>query len=85
MQAIIFRLKELGIISEHTNRKINILFNTYGFRKKEPVEIKPEESKQLIKLVHKLEIDQIISLNKACELLGVTQNEYYNQDNSYGY
>ena len=85
MQAIIYRLKELGIISDYTNRRINILFNTYGFRKKEPVEIKPEESRQFIKLVHKLEVDQIISLNKACELLGVSQNDYYNQDNSYGY
>lgn len=85
MQAIIFRLRELNIISEHTNRRINIFFNTYGFRKKEPIEIEPEESKQLIKLVHKLEVNQIITLNKACELLGVTQDEYYNQDISYGY
>ena len=85
MQAIIYRLKELDIISDYTNRRINILFNKYGFRKKEPVEIKPEESMQYIKLVHKLEVNQIISLNKACELLGVSQNDYYNQDNSYGY
>lgn len=85
MQAIIYRLRELNIISDYTNRRINILFNTYGFRKKEPVEIQLEESNQLIKLVHKLEVDQIISINKACELLGVTQDEYYNQDNSYGY
>lgn len=85
MQAIIFRLKELNIISEYTNRRINILLNTYGFRKKEPIEIEPEESKQLIKLVHKLEINQIISLSKACELLGISANEYYSQDNSYRY
>ena len=35
------------------------------------------------KIVHKLEVDEIISLNKACELLGVTVDEYKNEDYNY--
>lgn len=56
-----------------------------GFRKHEPVEITPEESCQYKKLVHKLEVDNIISLNRACELLGISVDEYNTEDNNYRY
>ena len=85
MQAIVYRLKELNIISDYLYRKINISFNSMGIRKKEPIEIKMEISYQYKKLVHKLEVDNIISLNKACELLGVSPDEYNSQDNNYRY
>lgn len=83
LQAILYRLKELGIISDYLYRTINISFSSMGIRKKEPIEIIPEESFQFIKLVHKLENNNIISLNKACELLGLSVDEYHKEDNNY--
>ena len=85
MSSIVYRLKELNIISEYLYRKINISFNQMGIKKVEPISILPEESCQYKKLVHKLEVNNIISLNRACELLGVSINEYNTQDNNYRY
>ena len=39
-----------------------------------PIEL--EVSYQIKRLVYKLEFSDIISLNKACELLGITHQEY---------
>ncbi len=85
MAAILYRLKELGIISEYLYKNINISFSKKGYKKHEPNPIEAEKSYQFKKLVHKLEVDNIISLNKACELLGLTINEYNREDNNYGY
>lgn len=79
--SIVYRLRELGIISDYLNRSLNITINANGMRKKEPIDIKVEESNQFKKLVHRLEVDNIISINKACELLGVSIEEYNLQDN----
>lgn len=78
--SIIYRLKELNIISEYTFKKLNAIYTKLGFKKCEPNNIEPEKSYQFNKIVHKLETDDVISLNKACELLGVTINEY-NEEN----
>ena len=51
--------------------------------KNDPNPIQPETSYHFRKLVYKLEADEIISLSKACELLGVTVDEYNNEDNNY--
>ncbi len=85
MAATIYRLKELNIISEYLYKKINISFSSKGYKKHEPDPIEPEKSYQFKRLVHKLEVDNIISLNKACELLGITINEYNEEDNNYRY
>ncbi len=85
MAATIYRLRELSIISEYLFKKINISFSSKGYKKNEPYPIEPEKSYQFKRLVHKLEVDNIISLNKACELLGVTINDYNNEDNNYRY
>ena len=85
MAAIVYRLKELGIIKEHLFKKINISFSANGLKKHEPYPIDPEESYQLNRIVHKLEVDKIISLNRACELLDITLDEYNNEDNNYRY
>ncbi len=45
--------------------------------------IPPEISFQFKKIVYKLEADEIISVNKACELLGFTIDEYNSEDNNY--
>lgn len=85
MAAIVYRLKELNIISEYLFKKINISLSSKGYKKHEPYPIDPEKSYQFKRLVHKLEVDNIISLNRACELLGITVDEYNNEDNNYRY
>lgn len=85
MAAILYRLKELNIISEYLYKKINISFSSKGYKKHEPDPIEQEKSYQFKRLVHKLEVNNIISLNKACELLGITINEYNDEDNNYRY
>lgn len=76
MSAIIYRLRELNVINEYLYKKINITFNKNGIKRNEPININPEESYQYKKLVHRLEIDNIITINKACSLLDITTNEY---------
>lgn len=85
MAATVYRLKELNIISEYLFKKINISFSSKGYKKHEPYPIDSEKSYQFKRLVHKLEVDNIISLNKACELLGMTIDDYNNEDNNYRY
>lgn len=80
--AIIYRLKDLGIISEYLYKRLSIFLNE-RISKNDPNPIKTEKSYQFKKIVYKLEADGIISINKACELLGVTVNEYNNEDNNY--
>lgn len=80
--AIVYRLKDLNIISEYLYKKLSI-FLSQRIGKNDPKPIQPEISYQFKKIVYKLEADEIISLNKACELLGVTVDEYNNEDNNY--
>ncbi len=80
--AIVYRLKDLNIITEYLYKKLSI-FLSQKIGKNDPKPIQPEISYQFKKIVYKLEADEIISLNKACELLGVTVDEYNNEDNNY--
>lgn len=80
--AIVYRLKDLSIISEYLYKKLSI-FLSQRIGKNDPKPIQPETSFQFKKIVYKLEADEIISVNKACELLGVTVDEYSNEDNNY--
>lgn len=80
--AIAYRLKDLKIISEYFYKNLSIFLNK-KIGKNDPNPIQPETSYHFRKLVYKLEADEIISLSKACELLGVTVDEYNNEDNNY--
>lgn len=80
--AIIYRLKDLNIISEYLYKKLSI-FLSQRIGKNDPKPIQPEISYQFKKIVYKLEANEIISLNKACELLEVTIDEYNNENNNY--
>ena len=80
--AIVYRLKDLNIISEYLYKKLSI-FLSQRIGKNDPNPIQPEISYQFKKIVYKLEADEIISVNKACELLGFTVDEYNNEDNNY--
>lgn len=82
--AIVYRLKDLNIISEYLYKNLIIFLSKY-IGKTDPNPIQPEISYQFKKIVYKLEADEIISLNKACELLGVTLDEYNSKDNNYRY
>lgn len=82
--AIIYRLKDLLIISEYLYRQFCIIINQ-RINKNDPDPIKPEKSYQFKKMVYKLEADKIISLNKACELLGVSFDEYNKENNNCRY
>ncbi len=80
--AIVYRLRDLNIISEYLYKRLFIFLNQ-KIGKKDPKPIPPEISYQFKKTVFRLEADEIISLNKACELLGVTVDEYNSEDNNY--
>ena len=80
--SIIYRLKDTNIISEYLYKKWMIIINkTIGKDDKNPIPI--EKSFQYKKLVHKLKSENIISISKACKLLGVLENDYYEEDNRY--
>ena len=77
--AILYRLKELNIINEYIYKKFSIFISS-RFGKNDPDPITPEKSYHFKKMVHRFESDGIISLNKACDLLGETIDEY-NREN----
>ncbi len=79
-----YRLKDLNIINDYLYKKLSILINK-NIGKNDPNPIQAEISYQFRKLVYKLEASNIISVQKACEYLGVTLNEYNNKDNYYRY
>lgn len=79
--AILHRLKDLNIISIYLYKK---LYSQVKQINKENIKrILPEKSNQFKKMVHKLKANEVISLNKACELLGVNASEYNKEDNNY--
>ena len=77
-------MKDLNIINDYLYKKLSILINK-NIGKNDPNPIQAEISYQFRKLVYKLEASNIISVQKACEYLGVTLNEYNNKDNYYRY
>ena len=80
IHSIVYRLHDLGIISDYLYKNMYIKINkTIGKNDESP--IAKEVSYQFRKIVHKLEIDNIISLDKALELLGVSHDEYNIEEN----
>lgn len=82
--AIVYRLKDLKIISEYTYKNLSI-FLSKNIGKNDPNPIIPEKSNQFERIVRKLCVSNIISTNKACELLGISLNEFNEEDNYYRY
>ena len=80
--AIAYRLKDLKIISDNAYKELSIFINK-NIGKNDPKPISPEISYQFKRIVHKLESNDIISISKACELLGETLDDYNNEDNNY--
>lgn len=80
--AIAYRLKDLNIISDYLYKNLSI-YLSQRIGKNDSKPIQPETSYQFKKIVYKLEADEIISISKACELLGVSIDEYNKEDNNY--
>ena len=83
--AILYRLKELNVISEYFYKLSNIKLSKNNLKTNEVENITPEQTYQFKKLVHRLCIDELISIDRACELLGVSLDEYNIEDNYYKY
>lgn len=80
-QAVIHRLQELKILTPTSAKNLYIIVNK-KFKNNDPVIINPEISYQFKKTVCKLESSDIITIGRACELLGITVDEYL-YENSY--
>jgi len=70
LQAIVYRLKDLGIINQSYYKEWFIHINRQGWKKKEPGELKPEKPQWLIKTVFHALSENLITLEKAESLLG---------------
>jgi Zn-dependent peptidase ImmA (M78 family)/DNA-binding XRE family transcriptional regulator len=72
MQACLYRIADLGVISESKRQRIFIQFSKNGWRKLEPGEQYPKERTRLFQqLVFRALAEEIISESKAAELLQI--------------
>lgn len=70
MQALIFRLKDLGIISESYSQSLFRMISANGWRRKEPGELSPEKPNWLRKTVIRAVAEGLVSREEAELLLG---------------
>lgn len=76
MSACLYRLKDLGVITESKHRQYMFHFSKNGWRKKEPGEPYPIETTYLFpQLVHRAISENIISESKGAELLKISAFE----------
>ncbi len=69
MQAIVYRAKDLGIITETYARQFMFLMSHNGWRVNEPVQYKGEEaSNRFHQLLHRALAEEMISMSKAAVL-----------------
>ena len=71
MQALVYRARDLGIISESTAQQLFSLFRKMGWHVREPGDqIPSEEPQRLTRLVLRALAEDTISRSRAAELLG---------------
>ncbi|RPJ55289.1 MAG: helix-turn-helix domain-containing protein [Dehalococcoidia bacterium] len=70
IQALVYRLHDLGIISDQHNRQWWTTINREGWRKEEPSELKPEKSEWLKKKALRALSEGLITKGDAMKLLG---------------
>ncbi|MDI1322262.1 MAG: XRE family transcriptional regulator [Algoriphagus sp.] len=69
MQAIVYRAKDLQLISENYLKQFYIVFNQLGYRQQEPVDYKGEEhSNRFSQLLFRALAEEFISISKAASL-----------------
>jgi Zn-dependent peptidase ImmA (M78 family)/DNA-binding XRE family transcriptional regulator len=79
MQAIVYRAKELGVISQNYYRQFFFMFNQMGYKVNEPVEYNGKESaKRFDQLLFRALSEKVITLEKAAELKEMTKTEFEN-------
>ncbi len=77
MQAIIYRAKNLNIISEHHFKQQMITFSRLGIRKNEPGEFcGKEHSNRFLQLILRGVAEEVISTSKAASLYNVKLAEF---------
>lgn len=70
MGSILYRCRDLGILTPQKHKTLSIQFSAKGWRKKEPGEAYPQEQTRLFEqLVHRGAGEGLISDSKAAELL----------------
>jgi len=69
IQALLYRLKDLGVITDHHHRQWSIHINKMGWRKSEPEELSPEEPKWLRRSVYRAYSEGLISEEEAERLI----------------
>lgn len=76
IQAILFRLRELGIINAHVYTKWCIMIGKMGWRKQEPQSLDPERPEWLHRLVHRAFSNGLLSKSDAYQLLRLGQDDW---------
>ena len=69
IQAILFRLRDLGIITDTYYKKWCIQINKFGWKKHEPIEIPPEKPERFHQQVLRALSEEFISETEAKQLL----------------
>ena len=70
IQALLYRLRNLEVISEHHYRQWSIEVNRQGWRKSEPEELKPERPTWLRRSTYRAYSEGLISEDEAEQILG---------------
>ena len=70
VQALLYRLKDLGVISQHHFKQWFIHLGKMGWRKEEPQELPPEEPRWLRRSVLRAYSEELLSKEEAERLLG---------------
>lgn len=70
MQALVYRLHDLGIVSDNFKKRFFISMSKRNWRKHEPNELKPEEPHWLKYNIYKAYAEGLVTLRKAEEMLG---------------
>jgi Zn-dependent peptidase ImmA (M78 family) len=71
-QAVAYRCRDLGVISEALFRSVFQTFGTKGWRKQEPNALPPEKPLRYERLVMRALAEDVIGEARAAELLGVS-------------
>ncbi len=69
VQAMLFRLRDLGIITNAYYKRWCININRAGWKKREPIEIPPEKPERFCQQVHRALAEELITKTEAEQLL----------------
>lgn len=75
IQALLYRLYELDVISAHVYKTWCIMINKKGWRRKEPHSIGTESPEWLYRLVYHAFLNGLLSEGEACRMLSLGQND----------